>query len=173
MIRPRLFLQNSLRYIKHQHLDEVSIINKPPSQPVNLQLTASFISGLFKDDVNIPEMKWQEVGKKLHNAELHNMYSLPNMSGVSVNRSQMDIKREIYDIRIWKKKHLFLDISSTNIDTLVPSLYQCVETRSIKVFDCCLSHFRNSVSTSSSSTKGLPRFSTQLWTSLRDKHFPP
>jgi hypothetical protein len=27
-----------------------------------------------------------------------------------------------------KKKHLFLDISSTN-DTLVPSLYQCVETR--------------------------------------------
>jgi hypothetical protein len=33
-----------------------------------------------------------------------------------------------------KKKHLFLDISSTNIDTLVPSLYQCVETRSIEVF---------------------------------------
>jgi hypothetical protein len=32
------------------------------------------------------------------------------------------------------KKHLFLDISSTNIVTLVPSLYQCVETRSIKVF---------------------------------------
>jgi hypothetical protein len=41
-----------------------------------------------------------------------------------------------------KKKHLFLDISSTNIDTLVPSLYQCVETRSIEVFDSCLSHFR-------------------------------
>jgi hypothetical protein len=32
------------------------------------------------------------------------------------------------------KKHLFLDISSTNIDTLVPSLYQCVETRSTEVF---------------------------------------
>jgi hypothetical protein len=31
------------------------------------------------------------------------------------------------------EKHLFLDISSTNIDTLAPSLYQCVETRSIKV----------------------------------------
>jgi hypothetical protein len=31
--------------------------------------------------------------------------------------------------------HLFLDISSTNIDTFVPLLYQCsVETRNIKVF---------------------------------------
>jgi hypothetical protein len=30
--------------------------------------------------------------------------------------------------------HLFLDISSTNMDTLVPSLYQCVENRSIEVF---------------------------------------
>jgi hypothetical protein len=33
-----------------------------------------------------------------------------------------------------KKKHSFLDISSTNIDTFVPSLYQCVETRSVQVF---------------------------------------
>jgi hypothetical protein len=32
------------------------------------------------------------------------------------------------------KEHLFLDISSTNIDTLGPSLYQCVETHSIKKF---------------------------------------
>jgi hypothetical protein len=44
----------------------------------------------------------------------------------------MDIKRKTRDIRTWEK-HLFLDISSTNIDTLVPSLYQCVETRSIEV----------------------------------------
>jgi hypothetical protein len=42
----------------------------------------------------------------------------------------MDIKRKTYDIRTCKK-HLFLDISSTNIDTLVPSLYQCVETRDV------------------------------------------
>jgi hypothetical protein len=28
-------------------------------------------------------------------------------------------------------KYLFLDISSANIDTLVPSLYQCVDTRSM------------------------------------------
>jgi hypothetical protein len=31
-------------------------------------------------------------------------------------------------------KKIFLDISATNIDTLVPSLYQCVETRSMEVF---------------------------------------
>jgi hypothetical protein len=31
-------------------------------------------------------------------------------------------------------KHLFFDISSTNIDTLVPSLYQCFETRSVEIF---------------------------------------
>jgi hypothetical protein len=37
------------------------------------------------------------------------------------------------------KKYLFFDISSRNIDTLVPSLYQCVETRSIEVFWLLLS----------------------------------
>jgi hypothetical protein len=31
-------------------------------------------------------------------------------------------------------KHLFLDISSNNIHTLVPSLYQCDETRGTEVF---------------------------------------
>jgi hypothetical protein len=46
----------------------------------------------------------------------------------------MDIKRKTFDIRTWKKKHLFLDISTTGIDTLVPLLYQCVETRSREVF---------------------------------------
>jgi hypothetical protein len=45
----------------------------------------------------------------------------------------MDINRKTCDIRNWKK-NLFLDIFSTNIDTLVPSLYQCVETRGIDVF---------------------------------------
>jgi hypothetical protein len=33
----------------------------------------------------------------------------------------MEIKRKACDIQTWKK-HLFLDISSTNIDTLVPSI---------------------------------------------------
>jgi hypothetical protein len=42
-------------------------------------------------------------------------------------------------------KKLFLDICSTDIDTFVPSLYQCVETRSIEVFRLLslpLPHFR-------------------------------
>jgi hypothetical protein len=37
--------------------------------------------------------------------------------GKSGNWSQMDMKRKTCDIRTWKK-HLFLDISSANIDTL-------------------------------------------------------
>jgi hypothetical protein len=45
----------------------------------------------------------------------------------------MDIKHKTSNIRTWKK-HLFLDISSTNIDTIVPSLYPCVETHSIEIF---------------------------------------
>jgi hypothetical protein len=52
--------------------------------------------------------------------------------GESVNTSQMDTKRKTCNIQTWKK-HLFLDMPSTNINTLVPSLYQCVETRSIEV----------------------------------------
>jgi hypothetical protein len=51
----------------------------------------------------------------------------------SVNWSQMDVKFRTYGNRNWKK-HLFLDISSTNIDTLVPSLYKCVEAHSTDVF---------------------------------------
>jgi hypothetical protein len=38
-------------------------------------------------------------------------------------------------------KKSFLDTSSKNIDTLDPSLYQCVETRSAKAFDCRLRRF--------------------------------
>jgi hypothetical protein len=53
--------------------------------------------------------------------------------GESVNRSQMDIKRKTREIQTWKN-HLFLDICSINIYTLVPSFYQCVEIRSIEVF---------------------------------------
>jgi hypothetical protein len=45
----------------------------------------------------------------------------------------MDVKRK-HVIFEPGKKHLLLDISSTNTDTLVSSLYQCVETRSIQVF---------------------------------------
>jgi hypothetical protein len=53
--------------------------------------------------------------------------------GKSVNRSQIDMKRKTCDVRTWRK-YLFLDITSTNIHTLVPSLYQRVQTRSIEVY---------------------------------------
>jgi hypothetical protein len=77
----------------------------------------------------------------------------------------MDIKRKtvIFEPR---KEHLFLDISSTNIDTLIPSLYQCIKTHKKKKtpLDCSLTHFRTSVSTSSSSAKRLPPVCEPLYT---------
>jgi hypothetical protein len=63
--------------------------------------------------------------KKTHTEDLK--------EGELVNMSQMDIKRKTCDIRTFEK-HLFLETSSANIDTLVPSLYQCIETLSIEVF---------------------------------------
>jgi hypothetical protein len=47
--------------------------------------------------------------------------SIPMYEVESVS-SQMDIKRTTCDIQTWEQ-HLFLDISSTNTDTLVASLY--------------------------------------------------
>jgi hypothetical protein len=82
----------------------------------------------------------------------------------------MDIKDKTYDIRT-SKKQLFLDIPSTSIHAIVPSLYQCVETRSIEVFWllsqpilhlCVFNPFVISET-----------FATQLWTALSDQHFPP
>jgi hypothetical protein len=65
--------------------------------------------------------------------------------------------------------NLFLHISSTNTDTLVSSLYQCVETRITDFLTVFLSHFLTSVTTCLSSAKLLPprlnRFTRQ--------HFPP
>jgi hypothetical protein len=45
----------------------------------------------------------------------------------------MDIKRKTCDIQNWGGKK-FLDMSYTNIDALVPSLYHDAEIRSIQVF---------------------------------------
>jgi hypothetical protein len=56
-----------------------------------------------------------------------------NYEGETVNRSQIELSRKTCDIRNWKR-NVFLDISSTNTDILVPSLCLCVETRSIEVF---------------------------------------
>jgi hypothetical protein len=90
----------------------------------------------------------------------------------SVNRSQMDIKRKPCDIRTCKKR-LFLDISSTNIDTLVPSLYQCVKTRSIEVFWLLSATSASGRISSANFERPWENFSGQSWTALRDKHFPP
>jgi hypothetical protein len=59
-------------------------------------------------------------------------YLINLYKGESVNSSQMYMKRKTCHIRTWGKQ-LFLDISSTNIDTLVPSLNHYVETRSTQV----------------------------------------
>jgi hypothetical protein len=75
--------------------------------------------------------------------------------GESVNRSQTDIKRKTCDIRTWKK-HLFFDISSTNIDNTCPHRFTSAsEPSAWKSSDCCLSHFHTSVSSSSPSAKRL------------------
>jgi hypothetical protein len=52
--------------------------------------------------------------------------------GESVDRTQMNTKHKTSDIRK-RPNHKFLDISSTSIDALVPSLYPCVENRRIDV----------------------------------------
>jgi hypothetical protein len=82
----------------------------------------------------------------------------------------MNIKHKTCDIRIWGKKTFISDISSNHIETHVPSLYQCVETRSTEVFWLLsqpLPHLRFNLFVISE------KFATQLWTALRDKHFLP
>jgi hypothetical protein len=70
---------------------------------------------------------------------------------------------------------IFLLRKSIYFSTYPPS--KCIRlshhfTSASKHETCCLSHFRTSVSTSSLSAKYLPRFWTQMWIALRDKHFP-
>jgi hypothetical protein len=77
----------------------------------------------------------------------------PNYEEVSANMTQMDIKRKICDIRIWKKN---------STDTLVPSLYQRVETRSTEVFWLISQPLPHLRSTSSPSSERLSRFSTRF-----------
>jgi hypothetical protein len=86
-----------------------------------------------------------------------------------VNRSQMDIKHKTCDIRICKK-YLFLDMSTTNINTLLPSLYQCIETCSIEIFWCCLSHFCTSISTSSVISETFAAKAEWLYTTNTSHH---
>jgi hypothetical protein len=98
--------------------------------------------------------------------------------GQSVTESQMDTKHKMCYIRTWEK-HLFLYISSTNIDTLVPSLYQWVETRRTEVY-CLLSqpflhfHFNLFVITKKIPTfldPSVNRFTRQTLPTVNRKYF--
>jgi hypothetical protein len=98
--------------------------------------------------------------------------------GGSVNRSQMGIKCKTCDIRTWGE-HLFLDIFSTNFDTLVPSLYQFLETRSIEVFwllsqplpHLNLKLFSFSETSATFLDPAVNRFKRQTLPSLNRRHF--
>jgi hypothetical protein len=52
----------------------------------------------------------------------------------------MEIKCKTCDIRTWTK-HLFLDISTTNIDKLAPRFTCASKPATQKSSDCCISHF--------------------------------
>jgi hypothetical protein len=82
------------------------------------------------------ELKWRDEINGIINSQHFCYYEvniLLTYEGELVHMSQMNMKRKTCDVRTWKQQ-LFLDISSTNTDTLVPTFYQCVEIRSIGVF---------------------------------------
>jgi hypothetical protein len=75
---------------------------------------------------------------------------------------------------MWEKERLFPDISSTNIDILVPSLYDCVETRNVEVFSVLSQpHAQLYLKISSSAKRLLPvnRFTRQTLPTVNRKHF--
>jgi hypothetical protein len=87
--------------------------------------------------------------------------------------SQMDMERKICDIRTWGTKLLFLDISSSSINKLVPSLYRCVEIRNVEVFCELLSqplpHLRFNVFVICDTFA--PKLRTALLPTVNSKHF--
>jgi hypothetical protein len=87
--------------------------------------------------------------------------------GQAVNRPQIDIKHKVCGIRT-RKIVYFSTYTSNNIDTSVPSLYQCTENRSTQVFWLLSQplphlHFQLFVISDTCATR--------LWTALSDKHF--
>jgi hypothetical protein len=70
-------------------------------------------------------------------------FYLRNNNGGSVNATQIDIKSKTCNIQTWEK-HSFQDVFSTNIDTLVPSLYHVPRHPHQRSLLCCLNHFRTS-----------------------------
>jgi hypothetical protein len=61
----------------------------------------------------------------------HYKYNNSHATRHSVNTLRIVIKRKACDIR--SREETFFDISSTKIDTVVPSLYQCAKTRTLKI----------------------------------------
>jgi hypothetical protein len=79
----------------------------------------------------------------------------------------LTVNKVQYIVLIHNRMH---SIKIIKTDTLAPSLYQCVETRSIEVFWLLsqpLPRLRFNLFVISET------FATQLWTALRDKHYPP
>jgi hypothetical protein len=72
------------------------------------------------------------IQKEAGGNEKANKCNKSNYEGESVNRSQMDMKHVIFEKG--EKKNIYFSTFSTDIDTLAPSLYQCVETCSIEDF---------------------------------------
>jgi hypothetical protein len=75
----------------------------------------------------------------------------------------LNVKHAI--IRTWKK-YLLLDVSSTSNDTLVPSLYQCVEARSTEILRLSsqpLPYLLGGRASSATFENPSKNFSTQLW----------
>jgi hypothetical protein len=78
-----------------------------------------------------------------------------------------------------ERKQLFLYVSSTNTDIIVPSLYQCVETRSIEVFwllSQLLPHLYFIICIFRTSMRGflnpvVNRFTRQTLANVNRKHF--
>jgi hypothetical protein len=101
-------------------------------------------------------------------------YRLPltyNHETESVNMSQMDINRKTCDIRTWGK-HLFPDISCTNIDRYTCPVTLLVRWNAQKSFDCSLSHFRIWSGIICDFRTSLREFLDQVVKASRDKYFP-
>jgi hypothetical protein len=100
-------------------------------------------------------------------------YSL--YEGQLVNRSQMDIKCKACDIRTWRRTFISRHILLQHCYTWPIALRVRRNPQHRSLFDCCLSHFRTSVSTSSSSAKcllrRLNRFRRQTLPTENRKHF--
>jgi hypothetical protein len=92
--------------------------------------------------------------------------NISTYEGESVNRTKIDITRKTCDIRTWRK-HLFLDIYSIDIDAIVLSLNQGFNTGNIEIFWLLSQPFPHPLLNLINES-----FATQLWTALRNKHFP-